>query len=174
MSRRPLAALLSVLLPGLAVGQTPAPAASADQAVIELARGYRHATVIGGGQTYRIGQGETCASAALAVSWPHWGRPVWRGTVTAGRRTVISAASRFYRHPTRRNGWRSDPLGVPCDTAVLFVPEAGHTYRVIQRSSAVRPVCTMVVIDTATGRPPPSLDPRRLDECSLYRDEPRG
>ena len=84
MSWRPVALALTLLLPGLAVAETPPQSPAGGQAGIELARGYRHATVIEGGQSYRIGQGETCA--------------------------------------------------------------------------------------TATGRPPPSLDPRRLDECSLYRD----
>ena len=170
MSWRPVALALTLLLPGLAVAETPPQSPAGGQAVIELARGYRHATVIEGGQSYRIGQGETCATATPSVSYPHYQRPWYRETVAAGRRTVISALSRFYTHPARRNGYRFDPVGAPCDTAIRFTPEAGHTYRVTQHVSATRPVCFMEVIDTATGRPPPSLDPRRLDECSLYRD----
>lgn len=174
MSWRPAALALAILLPGLAFGETAPLTPAPGQAVIELARGYRHTTVIEGGQAYRFGQGETCATATPSVAYPHWQRPYYRETVIAGRRTVVSALSRFYSHPTRRNGWRFDPVGEPCDTAVRFTPEAGHTYRITQHVSATRPVCFMEVIDRATGRPPPSLDPRRLDECSLYRDPPPG
>ena len=175
MTWRHISIALAALLPGLALGEIPAPqAAGPDQAVIVLVRGYRHASVIEGGQSYRLGQGETCATAVGSASFPHLPQPTWRETVVAGRRTVVAATSRFFTHPTRRNGRRFDPVGVPCDTAVRFTPEAGHVYRVTQHSSATRPVCSMEVIDAATGLPPPSQDPRRVDECDLYRDPPSG
>jgi len=76
--------------------------------------------------------------------------------LATGRRLVLMAAATFFHETSTYSGMALQTI--LCPDAASFVPEPGHTYRATQTAS-LRSACRISILDSATGTPPPSIEP---------------
>lgn len=146
--------------------------ASQPYSTLSFARGYTTGTGFGAGtnQEYSLARAGACENITRAAMFNYLTGAANDRRVAAGEpvhlfaNTAYSASSGAGGYVTTTIQW--------CVASATFTPEAGRTYRVIQRELALA-ACRLEIVDAATGTPPADLSITEGSGC-LPSGEPVG
>jgi hypothetical protein len=123
-------------------------------ATLIFAKGYEYKFPDGGTQVYALAGEATCSDQKRAAVLGAISGDTRVSRVPSDRLLVVIGLTTFFQSSITAAGNELDVS--TCNNAASFTPQTGHSYGVKQHA-VIRGECRLLIVDNATGAPPPSL-----------------